>query len=312
MHAQTLPATRWQRFRDSAFYYSFRRDKIATASFCVLCVIVIASFSAPLIAPYDPYDATQIDLMDSEIPPAWVEGGEQRFLLGTDAQGRDLLSTILYGTRISLTIGIFAVLLQAFLGVSIGLIAGYTGGRMDSFLMRAADIQLSFSTLMVAVIFLAVFQGIFGTELYERLAVLMLILVIGIAEWPQYARTVRASVLAEKKKEYVDAVRVIGLKPRRIMFTHILPNTLSPILVISTVQIANAIISEASLSFLGLGMPVNRPSLGSLIDAGFEFIMSGIWWITLIPAVVLVVLVLVMNLLGDWLRDALNPKLYKD
>lgn len=312
MDAQAIPATHWQLFRESAFYYSFRRDKIAIASFCVLCVMVIVSFSAPLIAPYDPYDATQIDIMDSEIPPAWTEGGEQRFLLGTDTQGRDLLSTILYGTRISLTIGIFAVLLQAFLGVTLGLIAGYSGGRVDSFLMRVADIQLSFSTLMVAIIFLAVFQAIFGTELYERLAVLMLILVIGIAEWPQYARTVRASVLAEKKKEYVDAVRVIGLKPRRIMFTHILPNTLSPILVISTVQIANAIITEASLSFLGLGMPVNRPSLGSLIDAGFEFIMSGIWWITFIPGGVLVVLVLVMNLLGDWLRDVLNPKLYKD
>jgi peptide/nickel transport system permease protein len=250
--------------------------------------------------------------MDSEIPPVWMEEGDQRFLLGTDVQGRDLLSTILYGSRISITIGIFAVLLQAFLGISIGLVSGYFGGRLDNFLMRLADIQLSFSTLMVAIIFLAVFQALFGTELYEKLAIVMLILVIGIAEWPHYARTVRANVLAEKKKEYVDAVRVIGLGSLRIMFKHILPNTLSPILVISTVQIANAIVSEAALSFLGLGMPVTKPSLGSLINSGFEFIFSGSWWITIIPGVVLVVLVLVMNLLGDFLRDVMNPKLYKD
>ena len=278
----------------------------------MLCTFFLASFSASLLAPFDPYDPIQIDIMDSEIPPVWMEEGDQRFLLGTDVQGRDLLSTILYGSRISITIGIFAVLLQAFLGISIGLVSGYFGGRLDNFLMRLADIQLSFSTLMVAIIFLAVFQALFGTELYEKLAIVMLILVIGIAEWPHYARTVRANVLAEKKKEYVDAVRVIGLGSLRIMFKHILPNTLSPILVISTVQIANAIVSEAALSFLGLGMPVTKPSLGSLINSGFEFIFSGSWWITIIPGVVLVVLVLVMNLLGDFLRDVMNPKLYKD
>lgn len=305
-----MAASTWQRFRDSSFLHSFRNDKIAVASFLVMSLLVVASFSAPLIAPYDPYDPTQIDIMDSEIPPAWLAQGNERFVLGTDAQGRDLLSTILYGTRISLTIGIFAVALQAVLGVTLGLMSGYFGGRLDNFLMRVADIQLSFSTLMVAIIVLAVFQGLFGTELYERLAILMLVLVIGIAEWPQYARTVRASVLAEKKKEYVDAVRVIGLGPTRIMFRHILPNTLSPLLVISTVQIANAIVSEAALSFLGLGMPITKPSLGSLINSGFEFIFSGSWWITIIPGLVLITLVLVMNLLGDWLRDALNPKLY--
>lgn len=307
-----MTPTRWQRFTDSSFLHSFLNDRVAMVSFGVMVIYVLASFSAPVIAPHDPYDPTMIDIMDSETPPIWIEGGDERFVFGTDAQGRDMLSTILYGTRISLTIGVCAVLLQAFLGITIGLIAGYFGGRLDNFLMRIADIQLSFSTLMVAIIFLAVFQGLFGTELYERLAILMLILVIGIAEWPQYARTVRASVLAEKKKEYVDAVRVIGLGPTRIMFRHILPNTLSPILVISTVQIANAIVSEAALSFLGLGMPITKPSLGSLINSGFEFIFSGSWWITIIPGLVLIVLVLVMNLLGDWLRDVLNPKLYKD
>jgi peptide/nickel transport system permease protein len=302
----------WTLFRESAFLYRFKRDKVAIASFATLMLLVIMSFSAPLIAPFDPYDLTQIDIMDSDIPPAWQAQGDPRFSLGTDAQGRDLWSTMLYGTRISITIGLFAVLLQSVLGIALGLAAGYFGGRLDSFLMRLADIQLSFSTLMVAIVVLAIFQASFGTELYNELAIFMLIMVIGIAEWPQYARTVRASVLAEKKKEYVDAVRVIGLNRRRIMFRHILPNTLSPILVISTVQVANAIMSEAALSFLGLGMPVNQPSLGSLINSGFEFILSGSWWITTFPALLLILLVLVINLLGDWMRDVLNPKLYKD
>ncbi|MEZ5537283.1 MAG: ABC transporter permease [Thiolinea sp.] len=302
---------RLQQFKSSHFWHSFKQDKVAQVSFGVLIIAVVLALLAPLIAPYNPYDLAQIDIMDSEIPPSWESSGDERFWLGTDIQGRDMWSTILYGTRISLTIGVCAVLLQAFLGIVIGLTAGYLGGRIDSFLMRMADIQLSFSTLMVAIIVLAVFQASFGSELYQELAMLMLILVIGIAEWPQYARTIRASVLAEKEKEYVDAARVIGLPTPRIMFRHILPNTLSPILVISTVQIANAIISEASLSFLGLGMPVSQPSLGSLISSGFEVILSGSWWITVIPGVVLIVIVLVMNLLGDWLRDVLNPKLYK-
>jgi len=299
-------------FLESALLYRFLRDKVAIASFCMLALLVILSFSAPLIAPFDPYDPTQIDIMDSDLPPAWQMEGDDRFMFGTDAQGRDIWSTMLYGTRISITIGLFAVLLQSLLGITLGLAAGYFGGRIDSFLMRLADIQLSFSTLMVAIVVLALFQASFGTELYNRLAIFMLIMVIGIAEWPQYARTVRASVLAEKKKEYIDAVRVIGLSRARIMFRHILPNTLSPILVISTVQIANAIMSEAALSFLGLGMPVNQPSLGSLINSGFQYILSGSWWITTFPALLLILLVLVINLLGDWLRDALNPKLYKD
>ncbi|WP_020406186.1 ABC transporter permease [Hahella ganghwensis] len=301
----------WARFKGSHFWHSFKKDKVAILSFVIFLTYILASLLAPLIAPFDPYDMTQFDIMDSEIPPSWQESGDERFVFGTDSQGRDMWSTILYGTRISLTIGICAVLLQAFLGIIIGLAAGYFGGRIDSFLMRLADIQLSFSTLMVAIIVLAVFQAAFGAELYQDLALFMLVLVIGIAEWPQYARTIRASVLAERKKEYVDAARVMGLKSNRIMFRHILPNTLSPILVISTVQIANAIISEASLSFLGLGMPPSQPSLGSLISSGFEFIFSGSWWITIIPGIALIALVLVMNLLGDWLRDVLNPKLYK-
>ncbi len=301
----------WRGFVDSSLLYYFKQDKVAIASFSMLMILVLISFSAPLIAPFDPYDPMQIDIMNSDLPPSWKEEGDDQFLLGTDAQGRDMLSTMMYGTRISLTIGLFAVSLQLVIGVSLGLIAGYVGGRVDSILMRIADIQLSFSTLMVAIIVLAIFQASLGADLYGNYAIIMLILVIGIAEWPQYARTVRASVLAEKEKEYVDAVRVIGLGPMRIMFRHILPNTLSPVLVISTVQVANAIMSEAALSFLGLGMPVNQPSLGSLINSGFEFILSGSWWITAFPAIALVLLVLVINLLGDWLRDVLNPKLYK-
>lgn len=307
----TVEPSRWARIWDSNLAYSFRRNPVAVISLIVFVIITLLAVFAPLIAPFNPYDPAQIDIMNSEYPPIWVDGSDARFMFGTDDQGRDLWSTILYGTRLSLLIGLCAVALQAFLGISIGLIAGYVGGRLDSLLMRMADIQLSFSTLMVAIIFLAVTQAMFGSETFNQFAIYFLIVVIGVAEWPQYARTVRATVLAEKKKEYVDSARVLGFGPLRIMVRHILPNSLSPIFVISTVQVANAIISEASLSFLGLGMPPSQPSLGSLISSGFDYIFSGSWWITAIPGLVLVVLVLVINLLGDWMRDALNPKLYK-
>ncbi len=303
--------SRWHAFRNSYFAHSFRHDPVAIGSFALLVLLALAAFGAPLIAPHNPYDTTTIDIMDSELPPVWLDGSDPSFLLGTDAQGRDMLSTMLYGMRISMIIGLGAVLLQATLGIVLGLLAGYKGGKIDSFLMRMADVQLSFSTLMVAIFLSAIFQAIFGVAAFERLAVPFLVLVIGIAEWPQYARTVRASVLAEKKKEYVEAAKVMGLPSSRIMWRHILPNALSPILVLSTVQVANAIMSEAALSFLGLGMPITKPSLGSLINAGFEYIFSGAWWITLFPGILLVVLILVINLLGDWVRDVLNPKLYK-
>ncbi|MBM1310989.1 ABC transporter permease [Sulfitobacter mediterraneus] len=311
MTTTAVEASRWSRMWNSNMGYSFRRNPVAVVSLAIFAFITVMSLLAPLIAPFDPYDPAQIDIMNSEYPPVWVDGADAQFMFGTDDQGRDLWSTILYGTRLSLLIGLCAVALQAFLGISIGLIAGYVGGRLDSLLMRMADIQLSFSTLMVAIIFLAVTQAMFGSETFNQYAVYFLIAVIGVAEWPQYARTVRATVLAEKKKEYVDSARVLGFGPLRIMVRHILPNSLSPIFVISTVQVANAIISEASLSFLGLGMPPSQPSLGSLISSGFDYIFSGSWWITAIPGVVLVVLVLVINLLGDWMRDVLNPKLYK-
>ncbi|MED5504509.1 MAG: ABC transporter permease [Pseudomonadota bacterium] len=301
----------WQRFKESDFLYYFKRDKVAMTSFTVFMMFLVLALAAPILAPTDPYDLTSIDIMDSELPPSWMEDGDERFVLGTDEQGRDILSTILYGSRLSLTIGFLAVGLQLVLGIIIGLSAGYFGGRIDSFLMRFADVQLSFSTMMVAIIVSAIFKASFGSDFYSQYAVAMLVVIIGVAEWPQYARTIRASVLAEKKKEYVEAARVMGFKAPRIMFRHILPNCLSPILVISTVQVANAIMSEAALSFLGLGLPVDQPSLGALISIGFNYIFSGAWWITAFPGIVLVTLVLVINLLGDWLRDVFNPKIYK-
>ncbi|QGY40854.1 ABC transporter permease subunit [Pseudodesulfovibrio cashew] len=302
--------SRWQRFRESYFLYSFLRDPVAYVSFAILVILVIGAFGAPIIAPHNPYDPTTIDILDSELPPFWSPEGDARFLLGTDDMGRGMLSTMLYGMRISILIGVGAVALQAFLGVLVGLLSGYIK-KLDTVMMRIADVQLSFSTYMIAIFIGATFQTMFGVANYEKIAAPLLILIIGLAEWPQYARTVRASVLAERKKEYVEAARIIGLSKTRIMWRHILPNTLSPVLVISTVQVANAIMSEAALSFLGLGMPQSQPSLGSLITAGFEYIFSGSWWITIFPGIVLVVLVLVINLLGDWVRDYLNPKLYK-
>ncbi len=287
----------------------FLSDPVAIIAGLVLLFLILMAVFAPLIAPQNPYDLMQIDVMDSDMPPSWEPGGDPRFWLGTDSQGRGVLSTIMYGTGISLLIGIGAVIVQGVLGITLGLIAGYKGGWVDSFLMRLADIQMSLSTLMIAIIVLALFQAAFDPSVYAHYAIFMLILIIGIAEWPKFARTVRASVLGEKNKEYVDAARVIGLPARKVMWGHILPNAMTPVLVISTIQVAEAIMTEAALSFLGLGMPVNKPSLGSLIRSGFEYIFSGSWWITFYPAIVLIMLVLALNLLGDWLRDVMNPKL---
>jgi len=301
----------WQRFKNSYFFYSFKRDPVAVTSFSIFVFLVVISFMAPVVAPYNPYDTSTIDIMDSEIPPRWMEEGDERFFLGTDNMGRDLFSTMLYGLRTSVIIGIGAVLFQALLGITVGLTAGYLGGRIDAFLMRITDIQFSIPYLIVAIIASAIFQISFGVGRFEELALPLLVIIIGISEWPKYARTVRASVLGEKNKEYVEAARVIGLNRRLIVYRHILPNTMTPVLVISTIQVAQAIMSEAALSFLGLGMPITKPSLGSLINAGFEYVFSGSWWITLFPGFLLVVFTLVIILFGDWLRDVLNPKLYK-
>ncbi len=300
-----------ERFNDSYFLYSFKRDKVAMTSFIAIVGFVIIAFLAPWISPMNPYDAANIDIMNSEIPPSWIDPAESGFLLGTDNMGRDMLSTMLYGLRTSILIGIGAVSLQAVIGIIMGLTAGYVGGKTDSILMRLADIQFSFPYLMVAILVSAIFQMIFGIGKYEELAIPLLILIIGFAEWPMYARTIRASVMGEKNKEYVEAAKIIGLSNPVIMIRHVLPNSLTSLLVISTIQVANAVMSEAALSFLGLGMPTTKPSLGSLIRAGFDYIFSGSWWITIFPGILLVLFVLVINLLGDWLRDVLNPKLYK-
>ncbi|MBT4527325.1 MAG: ABC transporter permease [Deltaproteobacteria bacterium] len=301
----------WTRFKNSYFLYSFKREPVAYISFALFIIFVLVALLAPVLSPYDPYDAMMIDIMDSEIPPSWMDEGEERFFMGTDVQGRDLVSAMLYGLRTSVIIGLGAVIFQAVLGITVGLISGYLGGKLDSFLMRVADIQFAIPYLIVAIIASAIFQLAFGVDRFQQLAVPLLIFIIGISNWPMYARTVRASVLGEKSKEYVEAARVIGLNRRIIMFRHILPNTLTPVLVLSTIQVAQAIMSEAALSFLGLGMPISQPSLGSLIKAGFEYVFSGSWWITLFPSILLIVFTLVIILFGDWLRDTLNPKLYK-
>lgn len=298
-------------FFQSDFFYYFRHNKTVVAAFIVFVSFIFIALFAPWLAPHNPYDLASIDLWDAELPPVWLEGGNSKFLLGTDEQGRGILSTIMYGLRTSIAIGILAVLLQMLIGIVIGLFAAYYGGLLDNLLMRFADIQLSFSTMMVAIIISAIFKTVFGAQFYSEYALVILVIIIGVSEWPQYARTIRSSALSEKKKEYVEAAKVMGFGPLRIMFLHILPNCLSPILVISTVQIANAIMSEAALSFLGLGMPAEKPSLGSLISNGFNYIQSGQWWITAFPGIALILLVLVVNLLGDWLRDVFNPKLYK-
>jgi peptide/nickel transport system permease protein len=300
-----------QQFKESYFFYSFKRDKVAMGSFVVLAIFLILAITAPWISPMNPYDAFSIDIMNSEIPPMWMADGSSEFPLGTDNMGRDMLSTMFYGLRTSIIIGLGAVVIQGFIGVVLGLMAGYMGGKTDAIIMRIADIQFSFPYLMMAILMSAIFQVVFGLGSFERLAVPLLTLIIGLSNWPMFARTIRASVMGEKNKEYVEAARVIGLPRWSIMFRHILPNSLTSVMVISTIQVANAVMSEAALSFLGLGMPVSRPSLGSLIRAGQEYFFSGSWWITIFPGLWLVLFVLVINLLGDWLRDVLNPKLYK-
>ena len=301
----------WDRFKNSYLLYSFKRDPIAIFSFIVLLFLVVISLLAPIVAPYNTYDTSTFDIMDAEIPPSWMEEGTKDFILGTDIQGRCLLSTMIYGLRVSLIIGCGAVLLQAFIGILMGLFSGYLGGKLDSFLMRITDIQFSIPYLIVAIFTSAIFKLAFGVGRYAELAVPLLIIIIGLSHWPIFARTVRASVLGEKNKEYVEAARVIGLSHWPIMYRHILPNTMTSVLVISTIQVAEAVMSEAALTFLGLGMPITKPSLGALIRSGFEYIFSGSWWITFFPGVLLIIFILVILLLGDWLRDVLNPKLYK-
>ncbi|HWE17036.1 MAG TPA: ABC transporter permease [Hyphomicrobiaceae bacterium] len=316
-HSSRTPLPRWVfasarpnlRWLDSDLFHSFTRSKLVVAAALVVALVVGAASLAPLIAPQDPYDLKTLSLIDANLAPAWAGGGDSRYLLGTDDQGRDILSAILYGTRASLLIGVASVLLATTLGVTLGLVAGYAGGRTDSIIMRFADVQLTFPAILTALLIDGVALVALKEHRLDSGRFWVLVVSIGLAFWVQYARTVRGVTLVERNKEYVDAARLIGLHPVRIMFQHILPNVLSPVLVIATINLALAIITEATLSFLGVGLPPTAPSLGTMIQIGNRYLFSGSWWMVAFPGLTLAMLALAVNLLGDWLRDALNPKL---
>jgi len=294
---------------DSDLAYSFRRSPVTIAAALLTLVCVGGALGAPWLAPHDPFNLASLNLLDAFTPPVWADKGSATFLLGTDDQGRDVLSTIMYGARTSLAVGAASVLFAMTVGVTLGLVAGYLGGKLDAFIMRVADVQLSFPAILIALLIDGVARVVLPRDAQDVIAIPVLILAIGISGWVQYARTVRGSTLVEKNKEYVQAARVIGRRPAAIMLAHVLPNVTGPVLVIATIHIATAIITEATLSFLGVGVPPTRPSLGTLIRIGNDYLFSGEWWITVFPGLALVMLVLSVNLLGDWLRDALNPKL---
>ncbi|WP_338550378.1 ABC transporter permease [Roseovarius phycicola] len=302
--------SRMKRIWESDFMWSFRHAPVAIVSAIVVLVLVLAAVFAPLIAPFDPFNPATLNLMNGFTPPGEANAftGDS-FLLGTDDQGRDVFSTILYGMRISLFVGFSAVLLAMLIGVTLGLIAGYLGGWTESIIMRIADVQLTFPSILVAMLIFGIAKGITPAEYRDQMAIWVLILAIGLSDWVQFARVVRGTTLVEKNKEYVQAAKLIGRSRFSIMLRHILPNVLNPVLVIATISLALAIIAEATLSFLGVGAPPTKPSLGTLIRIGQEFMFSGEWWILLFPAATLLALALSINLLGDWLRDALNPRL---
>jgi peptide/nickel transport system permease protein len=297
------------RLWDSDVAYSFRQSPVAIGATLVAFTLIFAAIFARWVAPYNPFDLATINLMDASLPPSWEEGSNPKFWLGTDDQGRDIFSAVIYGMQISLLIGLASVALSVVMGVGLGLLSGYVGGRLDAFIMRVCDVMLSFPAILVALLIDGVARAILPRDSHNELAFGVLILAIALSGWVQYARTVRGSTLVEKNKEYIQAARVIGVSPFKIMLKHVLPNVLGPVLVLATVHIATAIITEATLSFLGVGVPPTTPSLGTLIRIGNEFLFSGEWWITIFPGLALILLVLSVNLMGDWLRDALNPKL---
>ena len=294
---------------DSDIAFSYRHSPVAIVASVVAFLLIASAVFAPWVAPHNPFDLASLSLLDASTPPAWQQGGNPKFWLGTDDQGRDIFSGILYGMRISLEIGVASVLLSIVIGVSLGLLSGYVGGKVDAFIMRICDVMLSFPAILIALLIDGVARAALPRDVHDEVAFGVLVLAIALSGWVQYARTVRGSTLVEKNKEYVQAARVIGVSPLRIMFSHVLPNVTGPVLVLATVHVATAIITEATLSFLGVGVPPTTPSLGTLIRIGNEFLFSGEWWITIFPGLALVLLVLSVNLLGDWLRDALNPKL---
>jgi len=298
-----------RKFWDHDLAWSFRRSPVTVVAAALTLACVGAALLSPWLAPQNPFDAAALNLNDAFKPPAWEAGGERAYFLGSDNQGRDILSTIMYGARVSLGVGLASVLLSVLLGVSAGLVSGYFGGRIDAVMMRIADVQLSFPAILIALLIDGLARAALPKESHDQLAVYVLILAIAASGWVSYARTVRGSTLVERNKEYVQAARVIGRHPLAIMFSHVLPNVLGPVTVIATLQIGAAIITESSLSFLGVGVPPTQPSLGTLIRIGNDFLFSGEWWITVFPGAALVILVLSINVLGDWLRDALNPRL---
>ena len=306
MKTLMLTARRW---RHSDLAWSLGRSPEAWISALVLLAYLGMALLAPVLAPQNPFDLAALDLMDARLPPAWGEGGQLKYRFGTDGQGRDMVSVMLYGLRMSLLVGVASTLLSLVVGVTLGLVAGYVGGRIDNVIMRAADVQLSFPAILVALLIDGLSRTVLPRAVHEQLSLLIVIVAIALANWVQYARTVRGVTMIEKDKDYVNAVRLIGMGRARILFRHVLPNILSPVLVIATLSIGLAVLTEATLSFLGLGVPATSPSLGTLIRLGNEVLFSGEWWITVLPGLLLVGLVLSVNLFGDWLRDALNPRL---
>jgi peptide/nickel transport system permease protein len=298
-----------RRFLGSDVFYSFKQSPTVVIAFMLTVLFVVAATFAPWIVPHNTYDVASLNLMDARLPPAWIEGGRLTYLLGTDEQGRDVFSTIILGSRVSLLVGFASVALALTMGVALGLIAGYVGGVTDTIIMRVADVKLSFPAILIVLLIDGVARGVMPRDLHDKAAVYVIVLAIGFSAWIQYARTVRGLTLVEKNKEYVQAARVIGLHPMLIMFRHVLPNVMGPVLVIATLGLGIAVLTESTLSFLGVGVPPTEPSLGTLIRIGNNFLFSGEWWMAIFPGIFLVALVLSVNLLGDWLRDALNPKL---
>ncbi len=300
---------RLAKFLDNDIVYSFFRSKITVAASVVALTIILGAVFAPWIAPHNPFDLKTLSLLDSNNPPFWAAGGDTRFLLGTDDQGRDVFSTILYGSRLSLAVGLLSVVFAGVLGITLGLVAGYAGGSVDALIMRAADVQLTFPAILIALLIDGTAHALFGQYRDDSVTIWVLVLAIGLSFWVQYARTVRGSTFVERSKDYVLAARLIGISPGRILLRHILPNVIGPVLVIATINLALAIILEATLSFLGVGLPPTQPSLGTMIRVGNNFLFAGEWWIAIFPGITLAALVLSVNLVGDWLRDVLNPKL---
>lgn len=293
----------------SEFWFQFLSSPVTVVSAIIIVVIVLACVFANWVAPHTPFDPATLSIMDNNLPPAWMSGSDPRFLLGTDIQGRDVLSAMLYGGRISLMVGLGAVALSAIIGMTIGLLSGYFGGLVDTILMRIAEIQFAFPPILIALLFNGILKTTLPAHLFAQAAVPIMILAIGLAGWVQFARIVRSSVLVQRSQDYVTSCRAIGLPTMTILLRHITPNVLSPVLVLAMLQIAVAIVTEATLSFLGLGTPLTEPSLGALIQIGSQYLFSGIWWVVIFPGTMLLVMVIAFNLVADWVRDFLNPRL---